>query len=94
MIGIYGCDGDSKITTPGSKCYKIASGAAITEWILAICFINYLLALGFCSFHGESIRVDMMTASSLALVVGKPSVPKPPKSRMSRFLTGLKLVFC
>jgi hypothetical protein len=41
MIGIYGCDSDPNITIPGSRCYRIATAAAITEWILATCFIVY-----------------------------------------------------
>jgi hypothetical protein len=53
MIGIYGCDTDPGITHPGTRCYKIAPGAAITEWILAVFFVNYLFALGFTSFQGR-----------------------------------------
>lgn len=66
MTGIYGCDTDPGIAHPGTRCYKIITGAAITEWILAVCFVNYLLALGFSSFHGESIRVDMLKSARLA----------------------------
>jgi hypothetical protein len=59
MIGIYGCDADPTITTPGSKCYKITSIAAPAEWILALCFINYLMAMSYVLWNAASIRMDM-----------------------------------
>jgi hypothetical protein len=79
MIGIYGCDTDPGITHPGTRCYKIATGAAITEWILAVCFVNYLFALGFTSFHGESIRDDMLKSARLAEAMKHLDVSKGPK---------------
>jgi len=93
MIGIYDCDSDSKITVPGARCYKIASGAAITEWFLTLCFVNYLLALSFCSFHGEDIRSDMLLAVATAAARQRPKALGPPKSRLSRSLTFIKDIF-
>lgn len=60
MIGIYGCDTNPTLTTPGSKCYKIVAVAAPAEWILALCFINYLMAMSYVLWNAESIRMETM----------------------------------
>lgn len=56
MIGIYGCNGKADTIMPGTKCYKITSAAAISEWIMAIAFVNYLLTLAYSCYYGDAIR--------------------------------------
>ena len=60
MIGIYGCDTNPLIQTPGSTCYRIVALSAPAEWILSLCFINYLAAMAYVLWHAESIRADML----------------------------------
>jgi hypothetical protein len=74
MIGIYGCDSDPTITTPGSKCYKITSVAAPAEWILALCFINYLMAMSYVLWNAESIRLDTRQQGSERLAESMPEL--------------------
>ena len=56
MVGIYGCDGKGETIEPGTTCYKVTTAVAISEWIMAIAFVTYLLALGYSSYHGDAIR--------------------------------------
>ena len=69
MIGIYGCDSNPHLRTPGSNCFRIDALAAPAEWILALCFINYLAAMAYILWHAESIRIDMLRCQAERLAV-------------------------
>jgi hypothetical protein len=73
MMGIYGCDTNPLIQTPGSACYRIVAISAPVEWILSLCFVNYLAAMAYVLWHAESIRADMLRCQKAQVAEGQYS---------------------
>lgn len=60
VIGIYGCEVPVGLLPSSSRCYKIASVSAPTEWILGICWILYLFTIGYDNYHAEIVRETIL----------------------------------
>ena len=47
-----------------AKCYKLTSFSAPSEWILALCWITYLYALGYDLYHAETVAIRVISLTS------------------------------
>jgi hypothetical protein len=46
-----------------AKCYRISSFSAPCEWILALCWISYLFAVGYDLYHAEHVAEAIIARS-------------------------------
>jgi hypothetical protein len=47
-----------------AKCYKLTSFSAPSEWILALCWITYLYALGYDLYHAKTVATRIISLTS------------------------------
>jgi hypothetical protein len=63
LIGIYGCSMPVGLLPTTATCYKISSFSAPAEWILALCWITYLFAVGYDLYHAEHVAQTIIARS-------------------------------
>lgn len=70
-----------------AKCYKLTSFSAPSEWILALCWITYLYALGYDLYHAETVAMRMISlASQRGARYGKSPNAEMRQLRLARVL--------
>lgn len=95
MIGVYGSDESRNVAVPGTSAYRASTAAAVMEWILIFCFINYLLALSLGSCHGFEIRAVLSKAAAETRIgakapsEGRSMQPQSTGKRVLRFLRNM-----
>lgn len=80
MIGVYGCSWQSH---PGDfefsqRCYSLVSFAAVSEWILALCWVGALITMTYEAIHMEEWckqmkAVNVAEVSQQAVGLAEPS---------------------
>jgi hypothetical protein len=65
IIGIYGCTMPVGLLPPTATCYKLTSFSAPCEWLLALCWIVYLFALGYDLYHAETVAAQIISLTSV-----------------------------
>jgi hypothetical protein len=65
VIGIYGCEMPVGLLPSSSRCYKIVSVSAPSEWILTLCWILYLFTIGYDNYHAEIVRETILLRCGL-----------------------------
>ena len=73
VIGIYGCKMPVGLLPSSSRCYKIVSVSAPSEWILALCWILYLFTIGYDNYHAETVRETILLRCG---ITANPSILK------------------
>ncbi|KAF2100551.1 hypothetical protein NA57DRAFT_54629 [Rhizodiscina lignyota] len=56
LIGSYRCIGSKETPFEGTQCYTLVSISAIAEWILALCYVLYLMVLSYDQYWIEVSR--------------------------------------
>jgi hypothetical protein len=86
LIGIYGCELPVGLLPTTSRCYRITSFSAPTEWILALCWISYLFAVGYDLYHAEHV------AEAIINLTGRRGQPAQSPSAAMRALRLAKVL--
>lgn len=90
IIGIYGCTMPVGLLPPTATCYKLTSFSAPCEWLLALCWIVYLFALGYDLYHAETVALRIISLSSSQHGVGHKKSPSAAmrELRLAKVLEG------
>ncbi|KAF2421153.1 hypothetical protein EJ08DRAFT_521426 [Tothia fuscella] len=64
LIGIYGCQMPVGLLPSSAKCYRMTSFSAPCEWVLALCWISYLYALGYDLYYAEAVAARIVSLAS------------------------------
>ena len=64
LVGIYGCQVNVGSLPHTATCWKLSSFSSPTEWVLALCWISYLYAVGYDLYHAEQVREAIIARSS------------------------------
>lgn len=54
-----------------ATCWKLSTFSAPTEWILSLCWVFYLFAVGYDLYHAEAVHEQIVAKSSQGLSTGR-----------------------